>query len=1308
MKPHLPLSLLSAFVAVATLAHVHAATYTDAIYTAPAATTPSVAGASSLTSSDEAIAPNMTGGTVNLSNYAGSLTIQGGTTTESIADKTTASPNNGGYGGRVTFSGTASTSLSDIYLTNGTEVALNNVFGDSEAAYPVLHVDNASFYFTSTLGASLDVGAGGVRLNGNGGAVYTLTGAITGSGTIYSATGKNASGAGAQILTGDVSAFTGTWTEESNVTDPKYWQFGAGDACTNGVVGGQIGASGIKRTRAEFNYSGDYRVAGAVYAHNMNVLGGNATFAQAVDATNVSVTTAGSVTFEAEATIGTLTVSGHAVNAATLHFTSGSITTISGTAAGMEKSGEGALTVGNLGSNSVTMNGGSLTITNSGAYAITMNGGSLTATVGEGATIIAGTGGTLDNCTLSGGTIHFGDVLSGSSGLSYSGDFTLTSGDLSFSSIDPATLTDGTYTLFGGTGAGGDLTGLTINGAAVGADGSFTAGIGVLRYSGTLAWAADGSLVITDFARISRTLSWDGGATGTWSAEGAGWNEEGATGGTSNFSNGDAVIFNDVTAGITLDGVVDPASVIVSGNSDVTLLAGTNGALQGTGVLTLSDNAQLTIEMSNSYSGGTAIDGGTLNANAADALGTGAITLNGGSLHANAANATGTGAITVNGGTLYANAADALGSSGVALNGGALVLGHTQGLGTGSVTFNGGILRYGSGVTDDISAQLVAGTGPVHVDIADNHVSWASSVAGDVVLSGTTGSLTLNDTTNAGPGNLQIDGGSVILTSGASLKTNGSALIQTVVNMTGGSLLISGSGNGSQLYYSGTNTTKYTYLFGSAFELTPDAGKTITIGTSGDTNRGIGFFIAAADSIALRYDGSHGGGTATISADISAWGTSNPGTRTFDISKSAGTDVEVEITGTLGEAQKVDGRSITLVKTGTGTLKITGVNNTPALTISEGTVIANNGQALGVDRNISNVVTVGNQADKTAALDLQKSNTTGITQLLGNENGIITNTATEQTVLTIGKSAESGRMDSSFDGRITGNLSVEVVDGNKLTLRGTNDYTGSTAVGNGASLTLRESGSISNGTARVAAHTSGTAAVLSNVTSSATGIRRTVADGSQKGTVEHARIDVSLADAAASFDIENVGLIDSLVNLQTAGTVNLNNVTIGAGTSIANAGGATVNLKSSTVNLTSNSVTAGSASLSDGVLSITSGELAGYASISGSLTLNLTSDFIQSLLKDAGGAFNRIEMTFTGAEDVLDAFKANGGTLKLEGDLSNPLFNGTVTFGGNEAGTGGVIVIATNPPVNIPEPASSMLALAGLAALACRRRRPCA
>lgn len=108
--------------------------------------------------------------------------------------------------------------------------------------------------------------------------------------------------------------------------------------------------------------------------------------------------------------------------------------------------------------------------------------------------------------------------------------------------------------------------------------------------------------------------------------------------GTSNevFFDADAVSFTDsATSGaVTLAASVSPRSILVNNASRAFTFSG--AAIAGSGRLTKSGTGSLTLSAANSFSGGTVIEGGTLqlgNSTAnAGALGSGAVTLNGGVL----------------------------------------------------------------------------------------------------------------------------------------------------------------------------------------------------------------------------------------------------------------------------------------------------------------------------------------------------------------------------------------------------------------------------------------------------------------------------------------------------------------------------------------------------------------------------------------------------------------------------------------------------------------------------------------------------
>lgn len=119
------------------------------------------------------------------------------------------------------------------------------------------------------------------------------------------------------------------------------------------------------------------------------------------------------------------------------------------------------------------------------------------------------------------------------------------------------------------------------------------------------------------------------------------------------FYNLDQVVFNDTSTngGVAMSGTVQPATLLVSNNA--TSFTFSNGVVGGFTALTKTGSGALTLNASNSFTGGTIINGGILHAGNVYALGTGKITLNGGALHlnsvdpANAIAATGTNTLQV-------------------------------------------------------------------------------------------------------------------------------------------------------------------------------------------------------------------------------------------------------------------------------------------------------------------------------------------------------------------------------------------------------------------------------------------------------------------------------------------------------------------------------------------------------------------------------------------------------------------------------------------------------------------------------------
>ena len=100
------------------------------------------------------------------------------------------------------------------------------------------------------------------------------------------------------------------------------------------------------------------------------------------------------------------------------------------------------------------------------------------------------------------------------------------------------------------------------------------------------------------------------------------------------FYNFDSVLFTDTSTNgtVAITGTVQPGGILVSNNSRAYTISGTVG---GTDALTKSGSGTLALSGANTYSGGTVINAGTLQANNSSALGSGPVTLNSGTLYMN-------------------------------------------------------------------------------------------------------------------------------------------------------------------------------------------------------------------------------------------------------------------------------------------------------------------------------------------------------------------------------------------------------------------------------------------------------------------------------------------------------------------------------------------------------------------------------------------------------------------------------------------------------------------------------------------------
>jgi autotransporter-associated beta strand protein len=369
------------------------------------------------------------------------------------------------------------------------------------------------------------------------------------------------------------------------------------------------------------------------------------------------------------------------------------------------------------GSGNVTLNGATLT---SLAGVTSYISGSVSQ--GTGSSIIAAGG--VDATT---GTLDIGSTLSlsGSSTLDFGVNGTsadaLTLGTLNIASGKP------TINLDSVTFPSGNIVLATYSTSDSLSDSSFNLPTAPSGYG----WNITDSEIELQELETPANVTWApaSGASGTWNTTAGNW-----TGGTPTadlYKNGDTANFDNIggsTSGTVTVGTggVTPANVLVNNSSTTYTLTdqdGTNG-IGGAGSLTKSGTGTLVLSAPNQYSGGTAINGGTVVASADNALGAGS------------------GGVSLASATLVA--------------GGALTSARTITVNTGGGTFNTGgfssITSGGANINDTFSVSGTSGGG---LEI-DGPVTFTSTGALNIgantnVTLGNSGTITqINSSTYTG------------------------------------------------------------------------------------------------------------------------------------------------------------------------------------------------------------------------------------------------------------------------------------------------------------------------------------------------------------------------------------------------------------------------------------------------------------------------------------------------------------------------------------------------------------------------------
>lgn len=639
------------------------------------------------------------------------------------------------------------------------------------------------------------------------------------------------------------------------------------------------------------------------------------------------------------------------------------------------------------------------------------------------------------------------------------------SGDLlTVANLNPSGVTTFAITPPPGGLAAGNYVLISVSGTLGGSAANFAHNLTSAGRGQTFQIVYNGNNVELQVIGSPAALVWRGdGTANVWDT----WN---GVSGTTNWINAgspdaffttDSVLFDDTgsnTPAISLVGSVQPSTVTVAAAQDYTFAG--PGTLSGTGVLTNAGPGTLSIVNVNDFTGKTVLTGGTLAITNETALGNNPVAFAADQL-------------TFDGGTLSLGAAVTLKNPnrGITLgvNGGTLAHGAFAVTISNIITGEGTLTKIGSGTLTLAGSNSYTG-GTI---ISDGEVVYASRAAlgRGANTSGTSGFF-------ARP--FALRQGIVELNGQFSYDPNfagGTAAIGVPVMLYDSSLVFGGTGGASMTFQD-------------------TAGSPMAWGT--------GFATPAS----VIYDATGDPGTATIQARYAAAGTSGTSTRTFDIGDSAATALEMDLTGDLGvisvNSTNQDGRNVTLVKTGPGTLRVSAANNFPGWQVSDGTLIVNHPQALGADRTIATGVSGGSGSPNTVTVSGGVLDLNGFSPAVGGVNddgsgsGTIRNNGGGASTLTVGLSFTNS-INASYSGLIengSGGVALVKIGDGTQTLAGANTYTGGTTVSNG---TLLVNGSIANGaTVRAGGTLGGLGSINGAVTVDAGG---TLAAGESIGTL---------------------------------------------------------------------------------------------------------------------------------------------------------------------------------------------------------------
>ncbi len=487
---------------------------------------------------------------------------------------------------------------------------------------------------------------------------------------------------------------------------------------------------------------------------------------------------------------------------------------------------------------------------------------------------------------------------------------------------------------------------------------------------------------------------------------------------------------NSYTGGTTISGGTLVASNVEAlGTGDVTnnatLELNTGGDfinnIGGTGRVEKSGDDTLTLSGSNTYTGGTLINGGTLVASNVEALGTGDVTdnatlaLNTGGTFDNAIS--GSGQVVKSGDETLTLSGSNSYTGGTTISGGTLVATNVEALGSGDVT-DDATLELNTGGTFD---NAISGSGQV-VKSGDKMLtlSGANSYSGGTLISD--GTLVASNVEALGTGDVT-NNATLALNTGGDFTNNISGSGQ-VVKSGDDTLTLSGANS----YTGGTTISGGTLVATNVDALgTGDVTDNATLelntgGTFDNVISGSGQVVKSGDdTLTLSGANSYTGGTLISGGTLVA--TSVEALGSGDVTDNA--VLELNTGGTFDNAISGSGQ---VVKSGDKTLTLSGANSyTGGTTISGGTLVASNVEALG-----------SGDIDNYASLQLNASGQFVTANLTTHDNAI--------TAIGAGSALRANTLtqeaNSTLAVHLTDSNSGAIVTADRANLGGTLDITG--------------------------------------------------------------------------------------------------------------------------------------------------------------------------------------------------------------------------------------------------------------------------